>query len=44
MDARKLYVDMREPVINNSPIYQKPLYGVIHLTGDEGGDFIFVHK
>jgi hypothetical protein len=44
LDAMSLYTSMREAVINNSPTNQKPLYGVMHQSGDEGGDFIFVHK
>jgi len=44
LDAMSLYTSMRQAVINNSPTSQKPLYGVIHQSGDEGGDFIFVHK
>ena len=42
--AEKLYVNMKEAVINNSPNNQTPLYGVIGEAGDEGGDFIFVHR
>jgi len=44
LDAQELYVEIRDPVINNSPLKQKPLYGVIHQTGDEGGDFIFIRR
>ncbi len=44
LNAQKLFTSMREAVINNSVTNQKPLYGVIHQTGDEGGDFIFVRK
>lgn len=42
--AEKLLVNMKEAVINNSPTHQVPLYGVIHETGDEGGDFIFIRR
>lgn len=42
--AEKLYMNMKEAVINNSPNNQTPLYGVIGEAGDEGGDFIFVHR
>jgi len=42
--AEKLYVTIKEPVINNSPIHQTPLYGVIQEAGDEGGDFIFIRR
>jgi uncharacterized caspase-like protein len=41
LDAQSLFLDFREAVINNSPLDQTPLYGVISQTGDEGGDFIF---
>ncbi|WP_321419147.1 tetratricopeptide repeat protein [uncultured Desulfobacter sp.] len=44
MDAMQLFASMRDAVINNSPINQTPLYGTIQQVGDEGGDFIFVHK
>lgn len=42
--AEKLYVNMKEAVINNSPNNQTPLYGVIGEAGDEGGDFILVRR
>lgn len=42
--AEKLYVSMKDAVINNSPNNQTPLYGVINEAGDEGGDFIFVRR
>ncbi len=43
--AQKIYVNMKDAVINNSPSHQTPLYGVISETGDEGeGDFVFIHK
>jgi Caspase domain len=43
--AQKIYIEMKDAVINNSPSHQTPLYGVISETGDEGeGDFVFVHK
>jgi hypothetical protein len=42
--AEKLYIEMKEAVINNSPTQQAPLYGTIQQAGDEGGDFIFVRK
>lgn len=42
--AMKLYISMKDAVINNSPNNQTPLYGVINEAGDEGGDFIFVRR
>jgi hypothetical protein len=42
--TEKLYVSMKDAVINNSPNNQTPLYGVINESGDEGGDFIFVRR
>ncbi len=39
--SQKLFIDMREVVINNSRVNQTPQYGTIAETGDEGGDFIF---
>jgi len=44
LSSEKLYYSIKEPVMNNSPMGQIPQYGVIQLAGDEGGDFIFVHK
>ncbi len=44
LDAQKLFANMREAVINNSPTHQTPLYGAISEAGDEGGDFIFVRR
>jgi hypothetical protein len=42
LTAEKLFFQIREPVINNSPIGQVPQFGVIRETGDEGGEFIFM--
>ena len=43
--SQKLYISLKDAVINNSPSRQTPLYGIIQETGDEGiGDFIFVKK
>jgi hypothetical protein len=42
--AQKLYLQLKDPVINNSPNSQTPLHGVINEAGDEGGDFIFVKR
>lgn len=44
IDAQKLFVSLREAVVNNSPTNQTPLYGAISETGDEGGDFVFVKR
>ncbi|MCX6143623.1 MAG: caspase family protein [Ignavibacteriales bacterium] len=42
--AQRLYLQLKDPVINNSPNSQTPLHGVINEAGDEGGDFIFVKR
>jgi hypothetical protein len=42
--AQRLYLELKDPVINNSPNGQTPLHGVINEAGDEGGDFIFVRR
>lgn len=44
LDAGALYSSIKAPVTNNSPTRQRPLYGVIQQTGDEGGEFIFVRR
>lgn len=44
LDAGTLYSSIKAPVTNNSPTRQRPLYGVIQQTGDEGGEFIFVRR
>jgi hypothetical protein len=44
LPAESLFASFRQAVINNSPNSQIPQYGEIRETGDEGGDFIFVHK
>ncbi len=44
LDAGTLYNLIKQPVANNSPIQQRPLYGTIQQTGDEGGEFIFVRR
>jgi Caspase domain len=41
-DASQLFEAIRFPVINNSD--QQPLFNVIHDTGDEGGQFVFVNR
>jgi hypothetical protein len=42
--AETLFASFRQAVINNSPNSQIPQYGEIRETGDEGGDFVFVHR
>ena len=42
--GKELYESMRRYVENNSPNGQKPVYGEIVGTGDEGGDFVFFRK
>lgn len=42
--SEKLFINMRDAVINNSPNNQTPLFGVVNGAGDEGGDFIFVRR
>ncbi len=42
LPARKLFDNIEEPVMNNSP--NTPQYGTIYGIGDEGGDFIFIKK
>ncbi len=44
LTASELFVSMREAVINNSSLKQVPMYGYIQQAGDEGGDFIFIHR
>lgn len=42
MAAGELFYQIQESISNNSN--NLPQYGVIHETGDEGGDFIFVRR
>lgn len=42
LTSGKLFNRIEDPVINNSP--NIPQRGVIHGTGDEGGDFIFIKR
>lgn len=42
LSARILFDRIYVAVINNTN--SVPLYGVVHSTGDEGGDFIFIRK
>jgi hypothetical protein len=39
--ALELYSNVKRSVINDSPVEQNPLYGIIIGTGDEDGDFSF---
>lgn len=42
ISSAELFYEFREAVLNNSP--NTPLYQVIHNTGDEGGEFIFIKR
>ena len=42
ISSEQLFSDLRIAVINNSS--NVPQFGTIHNTGDEGGDFILIHK
>ena len=44
LDAGTLYNSIKIPVTNNSKTRQRPIYGTIQDTGDEGGEFIFVKR
>jgi hypothetical protein len=44
LPAEQLFSSFRAAVINNSPNQQVPQFGEIREAGDEGGDFIFIHK
>jgi Caspase domain len=45
LSSEELFYSLKEAVINNSPVSQTPVYGVIHQAGDEGGgSFIFIKK
>jgi tetratricopeptide (TPR) repeat protein len=44
LSAENLYLQIKEPVIYNSPNNQVPQFGVVPQSGDEGGNFIFKHK
>lgn len=44
LSSEELFSSFRQAVINNSPVNQIPQYGEIRESGDEGGDFIFIHK
>lgn len=44
LPALRLFANMREAVINNSPNQQTPIYGTIQGAGDEGGDFVLMRR
>jgi len=44
ISAEQLFNSFKMIVIDNSPRGQKPQFGVIGESGDEGGDFIFLRK
>jgi len=44
LSSEQLFIKFKNAVINNSPLRQVPQYGEIRESGDEGGDFIFVHR
>jgi len=42
LDGAQLFEGLKIPVINNSD--QSPNFNPIKNTGDEGGQFLFIHK
>lgn len=44
ISADQLFRNFKTAVINNSPNGQVPQYGPISLSGDEGGDFVFLKR
>jgi hypothetical protein len=42
--SESLYLSLRTAVLNNNPSREAPQFGEIRETGDEGGDFVFVHR
>lgn len=44
LSASELYAGIRNKVIAESRLNQKPQFGAIDEVGDEGGDFIFIRK
>ena len=44
LSASALFAGIRNDIIINSPTNQKPQFGAVDDTGDEGGDFIFIKK
>jgi len=44
LSSEQLFASFKIAVINNSANSQVPQFGEVKETGDEGGDFIFIHK
>jgi len=44
ISADEIFYNLKVAVINNSPNQQVPQYGVVHQSGDEGGDFLFLRR
>lgn len=44
LSASELFAGIRNKIIATSTLSQKPQFGAIADTGDEGGDFIFIKK
>ena len=44
LTATDLFSKIRKRIIAESPVHQKPQFGAILETEDEGGDFIFIKK
>jgi hypothetical protein len=44
ISADEIFYNLKVAVINNSPNNQVPQYGVVHQSGDEGGDFLFLRN
>jgi len=44
LSAEDLYAQLKKAVIYNSPNQQVPQFGVLPMTGDEGGNFIFKRR
>jgi hypothetical protein len=44
ISAEQVYMNIKNPIILNSPNQQIPQFGNIHATGSEGGGFIFKLK
>jgi hypothetical protein len=42
--AGDLFNLFKNNVISNSEVDQIPIYGVMRVTGDEQGDYIFIKK
>jgi len=42
LPASKLFEQVRIAVLNNTP--NVPQYGTIQDVGDQGGEFIFIHR